>query len=79
LSQQLARLRENALDKIIYCRLAYNGVVVLLYERRGVGDDHRVDRPARRMMLASSWAATPLLRRHLLQVGNQVGDLLFPS
>jgi hypothetical protein len=36
-------LRENALGKIIYCRLAYNGVVVLLYERRGVGDDHRVE------------------------------------
>lgn len=34
LSQQLARLREDALGKIIYCRLAYNEVIVLFYELR---------------------------------------------
>jgi hypothetical protein len=34
LSQQLAKLREGALGKIIYCRLAYKEVIVLLYELR---------------------------------------------
>jgi ArsR family transcriptional regulator, virulence genes transcriptional regulator len=33
-SQQLARLREDPLGKIIYCRLAYNEVIVLFYELR---------------------------------------------
>jgi ArsR family transcriptional regulator len=34
LSQRIARLREDAFGKIIYCRLAYNEVIVLFYELR---------------------------------------------
>src|SRR5919106_663318 len=78
LSQQLATLPEDALGKIILpTRIQGGHRAALRATPRGLGDDHRVDRPTRRMMPASSWATMLLLRCHLLQVGNQVGDLLF--
>jgi ArsR family transcriptional regulator, virulence genes transcriptional regulator len=48
LSQQLARLREDALGKIIYCRLRIQRGhrAVVRAAPRGLGDDQRVDRRA---------------------------------